>query len=202
MRINEQFVYGFVLAIFLLSLLLGTQYGDNFNFLNETGLPLLPSFGTALNWKTACILAFAFSLFFKNIVGDVKNRVFYAFMLLTFSWVILDYPWIFKAYLQGNYLFGAETLTYLSVQHLIVGLFRNTMMFIVSSVFILKYLKFSWWVLLSLIIYLVYWVVMYLSFPHTTGLFTTLPFYFFNFLPIVAAFKEWRDIGWKKFLFV
>lgn len=201
MKMEEQFVYGFMFAILFLSLLLGTQYGDNFNFLSKNGLPLLPSFGTALNWKTACILVLVFLIFFKNIVDNLTNRIFYSLMLLTFSWVILDFPWIVKACLQGNYLFGAETLTYLSFQHMVTGLLRNTCIFLISSVFILKYLKSSIWVLLSLVTYLVYWFAIFLTFPYSGALFMTLPFYFFNFLPVLLAFKEWRDIGWRKFLF-
>ena len=64
---NDDFVYGFLFAVVAISGILALQYGDNFNFLNDDGFTVIPSFGTALNWKSAICLSILFGLFFKTL---------------------------------------------------------------------------------------------------------------------------------------
>lgn len=201
MKITEQFVYGFLLAIILVSLLLVSQYGIHFNYLQDSGLPVLPSFGTALNWQTAICLALIFGLFFKNINANLESRVFFAFALLTFSWALIDVFWIIKARVLGNYLFGSPVLTILDMRGLIIGLVRNALMIGFALPFAPRCLCISRGVCISLLIAVLYWIALYLTFPYSGHIFSVIPFYVANVMPVIMAFKSWADVSWKKLLF-
>jgi len=208
MRIDEQFVYGFLFAVIAVSIVLATQYGDHFNFLKGKGLTILPSYGEALNWKSAIAFSLVFSLFFKNLVGTVSYRLINAFMVLAFSWAIFDFLWIVKAVYMGNFLFGSETLTFPTQRELLIGVTRNATIVLLSIPFAFKFFKLSCLAALSIVIFFAYWF--FLLMPFLFGkprvimfsiLFYAPSFYFFNFLPFLTAFKERTEKTWKTFLF-
>ena len=199
---NDDFVYGFLLAVILVSVLLFLQYGDDFNFLSSSGIKVMPSFGTALNWKSAVCLSMFFGLFFKNLDGSFRKRLFDAFWILCLSWAVMDLFWILKACVSGNFLFGSSTLTFLSLKDLIVGILRNLMMFCVSMIFIKDHLKISKAVLIAFAGVIAYWIFILCRFPYSGLLFSSFIFYFVNFVPFILLLKNWSEKSWRKFLFV
>jgi len=214
MRIHEQFVYGFSFAIIITSIVLATQYGDHFNFLKNEGLTILPSYGEALNWKSAIAFTIVFLLFFKNLTGTISHRLTKAFMLFAFSWALFDFLWIVKAVYMGNFLFGSQTLIFPSQREIIIGVARNCLIMLFSFPFILSHLKISLNVIVSFGVFVAYWVFLFIptflrmptsrwpSISITSILFYAPVFYFVNFLPFLTAFKDGVGRSWKMFLFV
>ena len=198
---NDDFVYGFLFAVIVVSLVLFSQYGDLFNFLNSEGFTILPSFGTAINWKSAICLSLFFGLFFRNLKGSFRLRLFNAFWILCLGWAFMDLFWILKAHITGNYLFGSQVLTLISAKDLFIGLIRNSLMVSVSLLFIHEFLKFSWKSLSAFVVVMGYWFFLIVSFPYSRYFFSTFIFYPVNFLPFIIAFKSWSEKSWRKFLF-
>ena len=201
MRMNEQFVYGFLFAVVIISLVLFSQYGNLFNFLSDKGIPILPSFGTAINWKSAICLSLFFGLFFKNLKGAFHLRLFNAFWILCLGWAFMDLFWILKAYITGNFLFGSHVLTLISAKDLFIGVIRNCLMVSVSFLFIHGFFKVSWKSLFGFVVVVGYWIFLFVSFPYSKYFFNTFIFYVMNFLPFVFAFKSWSGKSWRNFLF-
>jgi len=199
--LNDDFVYGFLFAVIVVSLVLFSQYGDLFNFLDSEGFTILPSFGTAINWKSAICLSLFFGLFFKNLKGSLRLRLFNAFWILCLGWAFMDCFWILKAFVNGNYLFGSQVLTFISVKDLVVGLIRNSLMVSVALLFIMDYLKISKQCLFAFAGVAGYWIFLIISFPYSGYFFNTFIFYPVNFLPFVFAFKSWSGKSWRNFLF-
>ena len=199
---NDDFVYGFLLAVILVSVLLFLQYGDDFNFLSSSEITVMPSFGTALNWKSAVCLSMFFGLFFKNLDGSLRKRLFDAFWILCLGWAVMDLFWILKACVSGNFLFGSSTLTFISLKDLIVGILRNLMLFCVSMIFIKDHLKISKAVLIAFAGVIAYWIFILCRFPYSGLLFSSFIFYFVNFVPFILLLKNWSEKSWRKFLFV
>lgn len=202
MMVHEQFIYGFLFAVIVISGLLALEYGGNFNFLSESGFSVFPSFGTALNWRTAICLSAFFGVFFKNMKGSIFQRVFNAFWLLCLSWAFMDLFWILKASICGNFLFGSTILTQPNAKSLFVGLFRDSLMLSVSYLFIHKFLIFSWRSLYAFAVIVGYWLFMICSFPYSGSFFSTFIVYSVNFLPFLLGLKNWSEKSWRKFLFV
>lgn len=198
---NENFVYGFLFAVIVISGLLALQYGDNFNFLDSGGVSVLPSFGTALNWKTAICLSLFFGVFFKNMEGSVSLRLFNAFWILCLSWAFLDLFWILKAYMCGNYLFGSDVLSHIELRNLMIGLVRNSLMICISYLMAIDFLKFSWRSLSAFAVVVGYWIFMICSFPFSGCCFNTFIVYPVNFFPFLLGVKNWSELSWRKFLF-
>jgi len=198
---NDDFVYGFLFAVIVVSLVLFSQYGDLFNFLNSEGFTILPSFGTAINWKSAICLSLFFGLFFRNLKGSFCLRLFNAFWILCLCWAVMDLFWILKAFTTGNYLFGSQVLTFILLKDLVVGLTRNCLMVSVSFLFIHRFLRFSWESLFGFVVVVGYWIFLIVSFPYSGYFFSTFIFYSVNFLPFIIAFKSWSGKSWRKFLF-
>jgi len=199
--LNDDFVYGFLFAVIVVSLVLFSQYGDLFNFLDSEGFTLLPSFGTAINWKSAIYLSLFFGLFFKNLNGTIHKRLFNAFWILCLAWAVMDIFWILKAFVTGNYLFGSQVLTLISGKDLFIGLIRNCLMVSVSFLFIHGFFKFSWKSLFGFVVVVGYWIFLFASFPYSGFCFNTFIFYGVNFLPFIFAFKSWSGKSWRNFLF-
>ena len=212
---NDDFVYGFLFAVVAISGILALQYGDNFNFLNDDGFTVIPSFGTALNWKSAICLSILFGLFFKTLKRscfvDLNNtsdfnsicvRCFYAFWILCLGWAVMDLFWILKACLYGNFLFGSEILSMMDVKGLIVGVLRNSVLIVVSSLFALKYLRISKGSIFAFAGVVAYWIFILWSFPYSGYFFNSFVVYGVNFLPFVVVLKNWSGKSWRKFLFV
>ena len=200
--LNDDFVYGFIAAVVVVSGLLALQYGDNFNFLRSDGFTVLPSFGTAVNWKSAICLSVVFGLFFKNLGGSLKRRIFDGFWILALGWALMDFFWILKAAFSGNFLFGSQILTLISNDHLIIGLFRNSLMIIGSCLFSRKLLKLSRSSVAAFGVVVFYWIFLMVSFPFSGYFFNTFIFYGVSFLPFVIIVKTWSGLSWRKFLFV
>ena len=212
---NDHFVYGFLFAVIAISGLLALQYGDNFNFLNDDGFTVLPSFGTALNWKSAICLSLLFGLFFKTLKGSyfvgltdgsdfnsICVRCFYAFWILCLGWAVMDLFWILKAALTGNFLFGSMELTFISADQLLTGLIRNSCLIIISLLVSLKFLKFNKASILCFAGVVAYWIFLIWSFPYAGYFFNSFIVYGVNFLPFVYCLKNWSEFSWRKFLFV
>lgn len=198
---NEDFVYGFLFAVIVISGLLALQYGDNFNFLNDSGFSVLPSFGTALNWKTAICLSLFFGVFFRNLKGSNFSRVFNAFWILCLSWAFMDLFWILKACICGNFLLGSPVLIRPDIRSLFIGLFRNSLMISVSCLFALDNLKFSWKSLSAFVVVFGYWVFVICSSPYSGYLFSSFVVYPVSFLPFLLGLKDKSEKSWRKFLF-
>jgi len=198
---NDDFVYGFLFAVVAISGILALQYGDNFNFLNSEGFSILPSFGTALNWKSAICLSLLFGLFFRNLRGSVQKRMFDAFWILCLGWAFMDFFWIIKACVCGNFLFGSQTLSLIGVKGLWIGLIRNSLMSAVSSLFISGFLKISRKSLFVFAGVIAYWIFIIYSFPYSGYFFSAFIVYPVNFLPFIFALKNWSEQSWRKFLF-
>lgn len=213
MQVHEHFVYGFLCSVIIISIILATQYGDNFNFLKNEGLTILPSYGEALNWKSAIVFSVIFSLFFKNLIGPTSIRVVNAVMLFAFSWAIFDILWILKAVYMGSFLFGSQTLGFPAQRDVLIGITRNVIIALLFVPFCFKHFKLSFAVLGATIIFIVYWVFLLIpvfwklprirppTITVSTLLFYAPSFFFFNFLPFLTAFKERTCKKWKKFLF-
>lgn len=198
---NDSFVYGFIFSVIVLSGLLALQYGDDFNFLNEEGFTVLPSFGTALNWKSAICLSLLFGLFFRNLRGSIYWRILNGLEILALGWAVMDLFWILKACLRGNFLFGAVTLSFIDLRGILYGLFRNSVMISVSSLFAWKSLKVSRSFLVASGAVVGYWGFMICSFPYSGHFFNTFIVYGVNFLPFVVALKNRSEKSWRNFLF-
>ena len=198
---NDDFVYGCLLAVILVSVLLFLQYGDDFNFLSSSGITVMPSFGTALNWKSAVCLSMFFGLFFKNLDGSFRKRLFDAFWILCLGWAVMDLFWMGKAAITGSFLFGSSVLTFLSLKDLIVGILRNLLMISVSVVLIKKYLRLSKGSFLFFVGVVAYWIFIVGSFPFSGRLFGSFVVFAVNFLPFVYCLKNWSELSWRKFLF-
>jgi len=154
-----------------------------------------------------------FMLFFKNLTGSTCQKVIEAFMLLAVSWTIFDVLWIVKAMYMGSFLFGSQTLTFLSSRQIIIGFVRNFVIIILFLPRIVRYLRISKSALVGIALFGGYWlflfVPVFLALPtsrwHSTSIaavmFYAPLFYFFNFLPFVTAFKEGTKKTWRTFLF-
>ena len=70
------FKQGFLVSVILISLLLGTQYGPHFYFLSDDGLTILPTFGTALNWRTAVVVSLAFLIIVAEFLVLIAGFLF------------------------------------------------------------------------------------------------------------------------------
>src|SRR4030042_4834403 len=197
---NDDFVYGFLLAVILVSVLLFLQYGDDFNFLSDSGFVVLPSFGTALNWKSAVCLSILAGLFFKNVDGSLSKRLFDAFWILCLGWAVMDLFWIGKAAITGSFLFGSSVLTFPGLKDLIVGAVRNLMMISVSLIFIKTHLKVSKAVLIAFVGVITYWIFIICIFPDTGMIFSSFVVFSVNFLPYIMCLKNWSEKSWRKFL--
>lgn len=199
---NDDFVYGFLFAVIVISGILALQYGDNFNFLSNKGFSILPSFGTALNWKSAICLSLLFWLFFKNLKGAIHEKMFCGFWILCLGWAFMDFFWILKACICGNFLFGSETLMRFDAFQLIIGIWRNSLMLCVSLLFAPKFLRFSRESLFAFAGVIAYWIFLICSFPYCWFFFNSFIVYSVCFLPFILAFKNWSGKSWRKFLFV
>lgn len=214
MEIDEQFVYGFIVALIIVSCVLFTQYGNHFNFLKKGSLMILPSFGEALNWKTMVILSCFFLIFFRNLkTSSLFFRCVLTLLFIGLAWGVSDLFWIVKAVFIGNYLFGSSILTFPSVNDILVGVSRD-LLFVSPIVFLYPFLKFSKIVLVSVFVFVGYWSFLlypvYLNWVVQTTLgsralfsnplFHNFIYHFVGFLPFVVAFKEWRCVSWRKFL--
>ena len=198
---NDSFVYGFLFAVVVISGLLALQYGNDFSFLDDKGFNIIPSFGTALNWKSAICLSIFFGLFFRNLGGTLKKRLFAAFWILCLGWAFMDFFWILKACVCGNFLFGSTTLSLIDVKGLWIGLLRNSLMSSVALLFIMDYLKISKQCLFAFAGVAGYWIFMICSFPYSGFFFSSFVVYSVNFLPFIIAFKSWSGKSWRNFLF-
>jgi len=198
---NDSFVYGFLFCVIVISGLLALQYGNDFNFLNQNGITIIPSFGTALNWKSAICLSLLFALFFKNLRGTFKKRLFDAFWILCLGWAVMDFFWILKACLCGNFLFGSSILTYIDLNSLFVGIARNSILISISFLFIKNHLKICKFSLLAFAGLIEYWIFMICSFPYSGYFFNSFIVYTVNFMPFIITIKNWSGKNWKNFLF-
>jgi len=198
---NESFVYGFLFSVIVISGLLALQYGDDFNFLNDRGFTVLPSFGTALNWKSAISLSLLFGLFFRNLRGSISWRILNGLWILALGWAVMDLFWIIKACLCGNFLFGSEILSFINVRGIVFGLIRNLLMILISSLFAWDSLRISRSFLAGFGAIVAYWIFIIWSFPFSGYLFNTFIVYGVNFLPFVIALKSWSEKSWRNFLF-
>jgi len=214
----DGFIYGFFTAVIIVSLLLATQYGNYFNYLSQDGWTVLPSFGEALNWKSAAMLSLGYLLAYKNIDEAGYIRAFKASMFLAFAWGVSDSLWILKSQLMGNYLFGSQVHTYLSPRLAFIGYTRNLLMVLFAYPVVSRYLVLSWEGALSFTLYGLYWLIIFLPWLKGTPvsgfksiidgvhecnihviLFYNPVWYLFNMLPFYTMLKG--DISWRKFLF-
>jgi len=194
------FKQGFLLAIILTSLLLGTQYGKNFNFLSDDGLTIIPTFGTALNWQTAIMLSLIFLIIDRN-QGS--------YLIPIFAWSLFDMLWIFKHSMMGSFLFGSTILTFPTTRQLIIGYGRNLILLVMSSTS-MRQMKISNTTVCFFILTCLYWVyllipIWFIMPPGTHSirlrLFTSPVYYAINFAPFIVCFKEWTGKKWSQFLF-
>lgn len=194
------FAQGFLVSIILISLLLGSQYGLHFYFLSDDGLTILPTFGTALNWRTAIIVSLVYLIIDRN-EGP--------YLLPIFAWSIFDTLWIFKHSMTGSFLFGSIILTFPMFRGQVIGYGRNLILMIMSKSSV-KQMKISRISMLFFMFTCLYWgyllMPIFLSLPPGTYpkkyyLFTPLVYYVINFAPFIVSFKEMKGKTWKKFLF-
>jgi len=197
-----RFIQGFLVAIILTSLLLGTQYGKDFNYLSDDGLTVLPTFGTALNWQTAIMVSLVFLIIDRN-QGS--------YLIPVFAWGLFDLMWIYKHSMMGSYLFGSSVLTFPTSRQLAIGIGRNLLLLIISSSSI-KQMKMSSTGIMGFTTVGFYWL--YLMYPiFLRGplpsifyqlraiLFKPIIYYAINFSPFIVCFKEWTGKKWSQFLF-
>lgn len=191
---------GFWISIILVSLLLGTQYGKHFTFLSDKGLTILPTFGTALNWKTAIMVSLAYLIIERN---------HGSYLIPVFAWSLSGNLWLYKHSMMGSYLFGSKILTYPTTRTLIIGYGRNFILLILSLSSI-KQMKLSTMGKLSFIITGLYWLLLFYPMlgvpPYIIGKLRSLVFrrithYAVNLAPFIICFKEWTGKTWKQFLF-
>lgn len=195
----SRFMQGFFMAIIITSLLLGTQYGPNFNFLSEEGSTIIPTFGTALNWQTAIM----FSTFFL-----ILDRNQGSYLIPVFAWSLFDMLWIYKHSMMGSYLFGSKLLTYPTIRTQIIGYGRNILL-LIASFSSTKQMKLSLIGKLFFTITGLYWLYLFFPLlgitlkliPVRKLLFKPLLYYAINLAPFMICFKEWTGKTWKKFLF-
>ena len=198
---NDHFVYGFLFAVVVLSGILALQYGNNFNFLNDDGLTVIPSFGTALNWKSAICLCVLFGIFFRNLPGKLYQRIMYALLILCLGWAVMDLFWILKAHFCGNFLFGSDVLSVIDLTGLLIGVVRNSMMIAIASLFVSSFLRISKLIFFAFAGVVTYWIFLICSFPYSGYFFNTFIVYGVNFLPLIISVKTWSGKSWRKFLF-
>lgn len=197
-----RFIQGFLASIIMTSLLLGTQYGPYFNYLSDDGLTILPTFGTALNWRTAIMISLVFLIINKN---------HGSYLIPIFAWCVFDTVWIYKHSIMGSYLFGSKILTFPTTRQLIIGYGRNVLLLVISWSS-KRQMKLSAMSILFFSITGLYWL--YLIYPiFLLGpmhpriyqvrplLFNPISYYTINFAPFIISFKEWTGKQWKQFLF-
>lgn len=197
-----RFIQGFLVSIILTSLLLGTQYGTYFNFLSDDGLTVIPTFGTALNWRTAIMVSLVFLIIDRN-QGS--------YLIPVFAWCVFDTLWIYKHSIMGSYLFGSKILTFPTSRQLAIGYGRNIILLVISSK-ALRQMKKSIMGIIFFSITGLYWL--YLIYPiFLLGplhpriyqvrplLFNPIAYYAINFAPFIISFKEWTGKKWSQFLF-
>lgn len=194
------FRQGFFVAIIIVSLVLGSQYGWHFTFLSDDGLTILPTFGTALNWKTAIIVSLAYLIIDRN-QGS--------YLIPVFAWSLFGNLWLYKHSLMGSYLFGSNILTFPTSRQLIIGYGRNLILLILS-ISSIKQMKLSLTGKISFIITGLYWLLLF--YPlfgapiEILGIlrklvYTQIIYYAANLAPFIVCFKEWTRKTWKQFLY-
>ena len=194
-----RFMQGFFVAIIVISLLLGTQYGIHFNYLSDEGLTILPTFGTALNWQTAIMVSIVFLIIDRN-QGS--------YLIPIFAWSLFDMIWLYKHSMMGSYLFGSKILTYPTTRTLIIGYGRQIILIILSFSSI-RQMKISRMGILFFSIMASYWLYLLLPLmgitlkllPVRRILFQPIVYYAINLAPFIVCFKEWTGKKWSKFLF-
>jgi len=203
MENQDAFVYGVLCGVILISILLATQFGDDFHYLHAEGLTLLPTMGEGLNWKTAIMLCLALALFYGHIhLNDeaALPRLFYAAAYLAFAWSIYDSVWILRHAVRGHALFGEPLSRYVPWTALV----RQIAIFTVAGVNVWR-VRHSFHVRCAQVYWAwfawaVYWA--YLFFPLSIPLlYNTFFFQFFNLLPWLVMLKEGTGLSWKKFLY-
>ena len=147
-------------------------------------------------------LSMFLGLFFKNVNGSFRKRLFDAFWILCLSWAVMDLFWIGKAAVTGSFIFGSSTLTFPSLKDVIVGILRNLMLFCVSMIFIKDHLKVSKAVLFAFAGVIAYWIFIICMFPYSGMFFSSFVVFFVNFVPFILLLKNWSEKSWRKFLFV
>ena len=90
----------------------------------------------------------------------------------------------------------------MDVKGLIVGVLRNSVLIVVSSLFALKYLRISKGSIFAFAGVVAYWIFILWSFPYSGYFFNSFVVYGVNFLPFVVVLKNWSGKSWRKFLFV
>lgn len=195
-----QFRQGFLVAIILTSLLLGSQYGPHFSFLSDEGPMILPTFGTALNWKTAVIVSLTYLIIDRN-QGS--------YLIPVFAWSLFDTLWIYMHSMRGSYLFGSDILTFPTSMHLIVGYGRNFILLILS-VSSIKQMKISLIGKVSFTMTGLYWLLLFsplFGYPSKiidilrSLVFKPIIYYVMNLAPFMICLKEWTGKTWRQFLF-
>jgi len=161
---------------------------------------ILPTFGTALNWKTAIMVSLAYLIIDRN---------HGSYLIPVFAWSLFDTLWIYKHSLMGSYLFGSNILTFPTSMHLIVGYGRNLILLILS-ISSIKQMKVPITGRLSFMITGLYWGLLFipqLDIPLKTVVifrsfvFQPIIYYVVNLTPFMICFKEWTGKTWKQFLF-
>lgn len=195
-----RFTQGFLVSVIVISLLLGSQYGPHFTFLSDNGLTILPTFGTALNWRTAIMVSLAY------LIIDWNHG---SYLIPVFAWSLFDTLWIYKNSMMGSYLFGSKILTYPTTRMLIIGYGRNLILLILS-ISSIKQMKLSITGKLSFIITGLYWLLLFYPLfgvpPDIIGklrslVYKPIIYYAANLAPFMVCFKEWTGKTWKQFLF-
>jgi len=194
------FRQGFWFSVIVMSVLLGTQYGKHFSFLSDEGLTILPTFGTALNWKTAVVVSIAFLIIDRN---------HGSYLIPVFAWSLFGNLWLYKNTMMGSYLFGSNILTYPTIRMQIIGYGRNILLLIIS-ISSIRQMKISKTGIFLFIIMGLYWLLLF--YP-IFGLririldklrrlvFNTIIYYTVNLTPFIVCFKEWTGKKWSQFLF-
>lgn len=214
---TDDFIRGILVTLIAVSLLLASQYGNQFHFLHENGMTIILSFGTALNWKTVIIFSVVYYLFFTNLPKDLSlaSKTWFALLLIAFSWACFDLLWMVKYTYMGAYLFGAKALTYPTTRELVIGVTRNLVIIGFSAIWVHSCFVMNRNVALGFLSLAGYWFfflfpifkeyILLISGSIYPGSMFYLPFYnpiyyVVNFIPFLLSFKEWRGMCWKTFL--
>lgn len=196
----DDFISGCCLTAVLISLLLGSQYGLHFNYLSAEGIPVLLSFGEALNWRTLIIVTVLFWILFRNIKGPWFYRLIAAFGLVWFMWAVNDFLWMLKWDHYGQFLFGSAVRSFPSSRDLWIGSVRNVLIMVVTFPLSVHF-RLSKEAGITFILWGLYWILILLPWRFSGRLFGPFTYAFFAYLPYITLVKSWSRNSWIKFLF-
>lgn len=160
LKVDPQFIYGFCFAIVIISLVLFSQYGYFFYYLQASGLRIIPFFGTDLSWLTAIWYAIMVMVFFSHLeFSDMPQRWWITFGLMLAFHGTYDALYLLKFNLTGEFLYGSHLITFPTLSNNIIAASRIVGCLILGYGISWKHLFFSKKALLGWVVFFGFWIL-------------------------------------------